>query len=61
MKASLKEIIEKLKSLIQVWDEKQKSLLDVPMPGYTHTQRAMPTTVGKVCLAYLNLLICAFP
>lgn len=55
MKASLAEIIEKLKALIQVWDIKQKSLSTVPMPGYTHMQRAMPTTVGK----WLNTFQCA--
>eukprot|EP01127_Copromyxa_protea_P015829 TRINITY_DN4615_c0_g1_i2.p1 TRINITY_DN4615_c0_g1~~TRINITY_DN4615_c0_g1_i2.p1 ORF type:complete len:168 (-),score=42.88 TRINITY_DN4615_c0_g1_i2:84-587(-) len=48
MKASLKEILTNLEALIETWDAKQSSLSEVLMPGYTHMQRAMPTTVGRV-------------
>lgn len=57
MKESLKEIIAQLEALIQVWDEKQQSLSSVQMPGYTHMQRAMPTTVGRVCRIIFQELI----
>jgi adenylosuccinate lyase len=60
MKHSLKAILEKLQALIQAWDEKQKSLMNVPMPGYTHMQRAMPTTVGKVLNHFIFSIVCAF-
>eukprot|EP01127_Copromyxa_protea_P015828 TRINITY_DN4615_c0_g1_i1.p1 TRINITY_DN4615_c0_g1~~TRINITY_DN4615_c0_g1_i1.p1 ORF type:complete len:398 (-),score=92.55 TRINITY_DN4615_c0_g1_i1:45-1238(-) len=55
MKASLKEILTNLEALIETWDAKQSSLSEVLMPGYTHMQRAMPTTVGR----WLNTFECA--
>lgn len=50
MKKSLQAILADLETLIRIWDEKHQSLLDVQMPGYTHMQRAMPTTVGRVAM-----------
>ena len=33
----------------------------VPMPGYTHTQRAMPATAGMWAAAYLEILLAQAP
>lgn len=34
-----------VKNLISSFDEKIKEIWEIKMPGYTHTQKAMPTTV----------------
>lgn len=39
--------------LADVADARAKSLDSIPMPGYTHMQRAMPTTVGRWLGAYV--------
>lgn len=36
---------------------KSRSISEVPMPGYTHMQKAMPTTVGKWFGSYHDALI----
>ncbi len=63
----LKQISEELIEVEKVfldWAEKYK---DIPMPGYTHTRRAMPSSVGHWSAAYLEefiddfkLLECAY-
>jgi argininosuccinate lyase len=40
---NIKKLIDSLIKTLQKQSEKYRS---VPMPGYTHTQKAMPTTVG---------------
>ncbi len=41
----LDEILTELDSLVLAFEKKIKSIWDILMPGYTHTQRAMPTTI----------------
>ena len=49
--------LEKLqKKLIQIFDKKIKENKDIGMPGYTHTQKAMPTTVDTWLDSYLSAL-----
>lgn len=52
------EKIEKLnQKLIQVFSNAIKKTKNIPMPGYTHMQKAMPTTVGVWLDSYLSALI----
>jgi argininosuccinate lyase len=46
MKDQLKNITEYLENLIANLNEASKKYQHVDMPGYTHMQKAMPTTVG---------------
>jgi len=46
MKEKLLEIKEKTHELIDAFHEKSNKSQHIPMPGYTHMQKAMPTTVG---------------
>ena len=49
--------IEKLQhKLIQIFDEKVQDTKGIGMPGYTHTQKAMPTTVDTWLGSYLAAL-----
>jgi len=43
----LREVDTLCKELSRVADAHAKTLEHIPMPGYTHMQRAMPTSVGK--------------
>ena len=43
---------KKLSSLIASYEEKIADIGKIEMPGYTHTQKAMPTTVGVWLDAY---------
>ncbi|MCO4782157.1 MAG: argininosuccinate lyase [Candidatus Cloacimonetes bacterium] len=63
MKDQVSEIQQKIKQLITVFEDVSKKYQNIAMPGYTHMQRAMPTTVGiffdsyKQALSDLTLLI----
>lgn len=46
MKEKLEEVQNDLERLIQAFEKKSESNQKIPMPGYTHLQKAMPTTVG---------------
>lgn len=46
MKDSLSDIQKELAKTIKTFDAKSKECNTVVMPGYTHLQKAMPTTVG---------------
>ncbi len=46
MKENLKEIQKQCSILIKTFDKKAKQNQKIEMPGYTHLQKAMPTTVG---------------
>jgi len=48
----LREVIKLADQVADAADAKAKEFRDVPMPGYTHMQRAMPTTVGRWLGAY---------
>ena len=46
MKEKLLEIQDELNKLIELFKTKSCENQKIPMPGYTHLQKAMPTTVG---------------
>lgn len=45
-KDKLLEIKKILKELVDIFTQKEKEYDEIPMPGYTHMQKAMPTSVG---------------
>lgn len=49
-------ICELLKALINSFETKISQIGEIKMPGYTHTQRAMPTTVGMWLGSFKNAL-----
>lgn len=53
----LKQISEELITLQKVFLAMAKKYEFVPMPGYTHTRRAMPSSIGHWAAAYLEELI----
>jgi len=48
-KDKLLEIKKILKELANIFSQKEKEYNEIPMPGYTHMQKAMPTSVGVWC------------
>ena len=46
MKDELVQIRKLINNLISAVNRKSKQYKTIPMPGYTHTQKAMPTTIG---------------
>jgi len=63
----LKQISFELVKLEKVFLAMAKKYQSIPMPGYTHTRRAMPSSVGHWAAAYLEeliddhkLLVCAY-
>gem|GEM_PF-6269046 len=44
-KEKISEIKILIKNLELAWEEKTISFSKIPMPGFTHMQKAMPTTV----------------
>ena len=53
----LKQISHELIRLQQVFFKMAKKYENLPLPGYTHTRRAMPSSVGHWAAAYLEELI----
>lgn len=53
----LKQISQELVNLQKVFLEKAKEHEFVPLPGYTHTRRAMPSSVGHWAASYTEELI----
>lgn len=53
----LKQISQELIKLQQVFLNMAKRHEFLPMPGYTHTRRAMPSSIGHWAAAYLEELI----
>ena len=49
-------IIDQVMELEKVLINKAKANLDTVMPGYTHLQRAQPTTFAHYMMAYANML-----
>ncbi len=49
-------IIDQLLELERVLVNKAKANMDAVMPGYTHLQRAQPTTFAHYMMAYANML-----
>ncbi len=54
LKDRLNRAAAELEKLICAFQEKIKSVGDQPMPGYTHTQKAMPASVGMWLGAYMD-------
>ena len=53
----LKQISRELIGLERVFLAMAKKFQFIPMPGYTHTRRAMPSSIGHWAAAYLEELI----
>lgn len=56
VKDEIPGIIAEILKLQTVLVNKAKEHVDTVMPGYTHLQRAQPTTFGHVLMAYANML-----
>jgi argininosuccinate lyase len=55
VKKEIKEIIQRILTFEKALVEKAKGSLDAVMPGYTHLQRAQPTTFAHYMMAYANM------
>ena len=56
VKKEIKTIISMVLDLEQVLVKKAEANLDTVMPGYTHLQRAQPSTFAHSMMAYANML-----
>ena len=56
VKGEIPKIIGQVLDLERVLVKKAKANLHTVMPGYTHLQRAQPTTFGHYMMAYANML-----
>jgi len=56
VKEQIPVIIDMVVELQKVLIQKAKANLDTVMPGYTHLQRAQPTTFAHYMMAYANML-----
>lgn len=56
VKKEIPKIVEMLLALERVLVQKAEENLDAVMPGYTHLQRAQPTTLAHYMMAYANML-----
>ena len=56
VKEQIPTIIDMIVDLQKVLIKKAKANLHTVMPGYTHLQRAQPTTFGHYMMAYANML-----
>jgi len=50
-------IMEKLFALAKVLIQRARTTTDIAIPGYTHTQKAMPTTASTLMLSYCQYVI----
>ena len=55
VKKEIPVIINQVKGLEEVLIKKAEANLDTVMPGYTHLQRAQPTTFAHYMMAYANM------
>ena len=55
VKEEIPVLIGQVLALEEVLVKKAKANLDTVMPGYTHLQRAQPTTFGHYMMAYANM------
>ncbi|NBI10056.1 argininosuccinate lyase [Colidextribacter sp. OB.20] len=55
VKQEIPAIISRVLELEKVLVKKARANLDTVMPGYTHLQRAQPTTFGHYMMAYANM------
>ena len=56
VKEEIPQMIAQVLDLERVLIQKAKANLETVMPGYTHLQRAQPTTFGHYMMAYANML-----
>lgn len=49
MKADLQELTEATKDLAETFTAQAEKYPDTPLPGYTHTQQAMPSSIAMWC------------
>ena len=56
VKKEIAEIIGLTLNFMKALCDKSKENLDAVMPGYTHLQRAQPTTFAHYMMAYVNML-----
>jgi argininosuccinate lyase len=56
LRAAAKEAVDDLSAAVLAFAEFAEAQQDVPLPGYTHLQKAMPSTVGRWAAAYARLL-----
>jgi len=56
IKREITELIPLIGGLMKALAEKSRENLDTVMPGYTHLQRAQPTTFAHYMMAYANML-----
>lgn len=61
MKDSLCDTAQKLNKVVEALEAKAITCNGIPMPGYTHTQKAMPTTVSDWLLSYHAALVDILP
>ena len=57
IKDALKQIAEKAGQLANLLCDQSESYTDMLLPGYTHMQRAMPSTVAAWCSGYAEILV----
>lgn len=55
-KKEIAEIIDLICGFMKALTKKSRENLDAVMPGYTHLQRAQPTTFAHYMMAYANML-----
>lgn len=55
-KGALLRVVHAIEALIQILVDRAAEHIDVPMPGYTHTQRAQPVLLAHHLLAYVEML-----
>lgn len=56
VKKEIKEVIKLILGFMKALTVKSRENLDAVMPGYTHLQRAQPTTFAHYMMAYANML-----
>ncbi len=56
MKKRVSDLLEAQHGLAAALVDLAERSADLPLPGYTHLQRAQPVTVGHQCLAYAEML-----
>jgi argininosuccinate lyase len=55
-RAAVQDARDAVLAAVEAFESFSRAHQDVPLPGYTHLQRAMPSTVGRWAGAYASLL-----
>ena len=56
MKDAIAGVEKEIMFLMQAFEKKARAYKSIPMPGYTHTQRAMPSSVDAWLLSFRDAL-----